>query len=177
MDKCILLNQATCCGNVNIVQSKEKIIRDIAVLILQSCVEVKHCILSFHQPTRSHVKPIYLAGGKSFSSPCAVVREVHGGSEMFVFVLLADFSACGRSQFLGAPRECISTDGGFNWSVGFQNQGYMLLQPTILICCLLVCLFAYVVFSSRIITGCADKSGVVIMLSCSYRFKLLIRYL
>lgn len=23
---------------------------------------------------------------------------------------------CGRSQFLGAPREYISTDGGFNWS-------------------------------------------------------------
>lgn len=56
-----------------------------------------------------------------------MVREVHGGSEMFVFVLLAEFSVCGRSQFLGAPRECISTDGGFNWSVGFQNQGYMLL--------------------------------------------------
>lgn len=32
----------------------------------------------------------------------------------------------------------------FNWSVGFQNQGYMLLQPAILIClfiCLLMCCF------------------------------------
>ena len=26
------------------------------------------------------------------------------------------------SQFLGAPRECISTDGGFNWSVGFKKK-------------------------------------------------------
>lgn len=56
---------------------------------------------AFHQPTRSHVKPIYLAGGvvgggggELFSSSCAVVREVHGGSEMFVFVLLAEFFLC-----------------------------------------------------------------------------------
>jgi len=117
--------------------------RDRFVLILQSSAEVKHCLFSFHQPTRSHVKPIYLAGESFFSPSCAVVREVHGSTEMFVFVLLAEFSACGRSQFLGAPRECISTDGGFNWSVGFQNQGYMLLLPPILICLfasLFVCL-------------------------------------
>lgn len=31
-------------------------------------------------------------------------------------------------------------------------------------------------FSSRIITGCEEESGVAIMLSCSYRFKLLIKY-
>lgn len=106
--------------------------RDTAVLILQSRVEAKHRILSSHQPTRSHVKPVYLAGGgeglfifssfsPSSSPPCAVVREVRWGSEMFAFVLLAEFSACGRSQFLEAPRECVSTDGGFNWSVGFQK--------------------------------------------------------
>lgn len=47
------------------------------------------------------------------SAPCAAVREVHRASEMFVFVLLAEFSVRGRSQFLGALRECISTDGGF----------------------------------------------------------------
>lgn len=73
---------------------------------------------------------IFRKGKSFFSSPCAVVREVHGGSEMFVFVLLAEFSACGRSQFLEAPRENISTDGGFNWSVGFEKkkkQGYVLL--------------------------------------------------
>lgn len=62
-------------------------------------------------------------GGELFSSSCAVVREVHGGSEMFVFVLLAEFFCVWAfSQFLGAPRECISTDGGFNWSVGFQKK-------------------------------------------------------
>lgn len=99
----------------------------MAVLILHCCVEVKHCILSFHQPTCSHVKPIYLAGGVAFFfSMCCGARGARG-SEMFVFVLLAEFAVCGRSQFLGAPRECISTDGGFNWSVGFQIQGYMLL--------------------------------------------------
>lgn len=43
-----------------------KMIRAMAVLILRSCVEVKHCILSFYYPTRSHVKPIYLAGGRLF---------------------------------------------------------------------------------------------------------------
>lgn len=53
-------------------------------------------------------------GGEGvISSPCAVVREVHEGSATFVFVLLAEISACRRSQFLGAPREWISTDGGF----------------------------------------------------------------
>lgn len=49
---------------------------------------------------------------------------MHGSSEIFVFVLLAEFSVCGSSQFQGAPRECISTDGGFNWSVGFKNKLY-----------------------------------------------------
>lgn len=95
------------------------------------------------------------------SAPCAAVREVHGASEMFVFVLLAEFSARGRSQFRGAPRECISTDGGFlNWSVGIKNQGYMLLLPP-----MLICLFACFpcLLSSRIITGCGDRSGVAIM--------------
>lgn len=58
-----------------------------------------------------------------------MVREVHAGSEIFVFVLLAEFSVCGRSQFLGAPRERVSTDGGFNWSVGFHKHGHMLLLP------------------------------------------------
>lgn len=77
-----------------------------------------------------------------FSPPCAVVREVHGGSEMFVFVLLAEFSACGRSQFLGAPREWISTDGGFNWSVGFPKSGlYAFVASNFnLFTCLFVCL-------------------------------------
>lgn len=102
--------------------------RDKAVLMLQSFVEVKHCILSFSPahtlPRQAH---IFSRGKDFFSSPCAVVREVHGSSEMFVFVLLAEFSVCGRLQFPGAPRECISTDGGFNWSVGSQNRGYMLL--------------------------------------------------
>ncbi len=76
-----------------------------------------------------------------------MVREVHGGSEMFVFVLLAEFSARGRSQFLGAPRECISTDGGFNWSVGFQKSGlyaFVACYFNLFVClfvCLLVCCF------------------------------------
>ena len=43
-----------------------EMIRDRAVFMLQSRVEVKYCILSFYQPTRSHVNPIYLAGGKAF---------------------------------------------------------------------------------------------------------------
>ena len=53
--------------------------RVAAVLISQCCVEVKNCIFSSRQPTRSHVRPIYLAGGESFFSCArAVVREVHG---------------------------------------------------------------------------------------------------
>lgn len=56
-----------------------KMMRVAAVLISQCCVEFKNCIFSSRQPTRSHVKPIYLAGGKSFFSCVhAVVREVHG---------------------------------------------------------------------------------------------------
>lgn len=97
-----------------------------------------------------------------------MVREVHRSSEMFVFVLLAEFSVCGCSQFLGAPRECISTDGGFNWSVRFHNQGYMLLLPPILIClfaCSFVCLCVVLQLGNHRV---CNNSGVAIMLSCSY---------
>lgn len=88
------------------------------IFILQCWVAVKQCIFRFYQPSCSHVKPMFLVVCECvcvcvISSLCAVVREVHEGSEMFVFVLLAEFSARRRSQFLGAPRECISTDGGF----------------------------------------------------------------
>lgn len=31
------------------------------------------------------------------------------------------FLSVGVSQFRGAPRECIETDGGFNRSAAFQN--------------------------------------------------------
>lgn len=41
-----------------------------------------------------------------------MVREVHGGSEMFVFVLLPEFFSRGRLKFQEPPRDCISTDGG-----------------------------------------------------------------
>lgn len=52
----------------------------MAVLIIQSCVKVKHCILSSHPPTCSHVKHIYLAGGKAFfSSVCCGARGAWGG--------------------------------------------------------------------------------------------------
>lgn len=151
--------------------------RYMAVLILQSCVEGKHCILSLTSPHAPTSSPYIQQGEKLFSSPFAVVREVHGGSEMFVFVLLAEFSVCGSSQFRGAPRERISTDGGFNWSVGFQNQGYMLLQPAILIClfaCLFICLC--VVFQQDNHGVCRQKWNAI-MLSCSYRFNLLIKNL
>lgn len=136
------------------------------IVILQSCVKVKHCILSFHQPTRSHVKPIYLAGGKAFffSMRCGA-----RGARGFWNVCLC---SPGRVFCVWAFTVSRSTSG-----MHFNRWRFYLecwLPKSVLyafVACyfnlfvwLIVCLFAYVLlFSGRIITGCADEKW-----SCNY---------
>lgn len=127
------------------------------------------CILSFHQPTRSHIKPIYIAG-ESFFLVHAVLREVWKCLSLFSWQFLC---VCGRSRFFRSTLGMHLNRWRVKPDCFLPNSGLCAFFFAARYFKLFVFLFVCIVFS-RIIEGFVSNSGPLIMSSYGWRIKILI---